>query len=72
MAAADSSPFVPFGRALSGCRDKVYFQVHFGADYHTGKYGWTQELDAIKRSVDWHLQALKTDYIDFGLSLIHI
>lgn len=66
MAAADSSPFVPFGRALSGCRDKVYFQVHFGADYHTGKYGWTQELDAIKRSVDWQLQALKTDYIDFG------
>ena len=66
MAAADSAPFAPFGRALSGCREKAYLQVHFGADYHTGKYGWTQDLEAIKRSVDWQLKALKTDYIDFG------
>ena len=66
MAAAGNEPFVPFGRAVSGSRDKVYFQVHFGADYHTGKYGWTLKLDSIKRSVDWQLKALKTDYIDFG------
>ena len=29
-------------------------------------YGWTLDLDEIKRSVDWQLSRLKTDYIDFG------
>ena len=66
MAAADAVPFEAYGRATAGCREKVYFQVHFGADYHTGKYGWTTKLETIKRSVDWQLKALKTDYIDFG------
>lgn len=42
------------------------FQIHFGANYQTGKYGWTTDLDTIKRSIDWQLTALKTDYIDFG------
>lgn len=66
MAAADATPFPAFGRAISGCRDQVYLQVHFGADYRTGKYSWTLDLDEIKRSVDWQLKALQTDYIDFG------
>ena len=59
-------PFAPFGRAVEGCRDKVYFQVHFGAEYRTGTYGWTLNPEKIKRSVDWQLKMLKTDYIDFG------
>lgn len=66
MASADAAPFPAFGRALGGQRNNVYFQVHFGADYQSGKYGWTTDLDTIKRSVDWQLRALKTDYIDFG------
>lgn len=66
MAAADSAPFAPFGRAVKGCRDKVYFQIHFGAEYTTGTYGWTLDLEKIKKSVDWQLKMLKTDYIDFG------
>ena len=66
MASADAEPFLAYGRAIGGLRDKVYFQIHFGADYQSGKYGWTTELDAIKRSVDWQLNALRTDYIDFG------
>lgn len=66
MAAGDASPFPAYGRAVSGCRSQVYFQVHFGADYRSGKYGWTLKLDEIKRSVDWQLKALRTDYIDFG------
>lgn len=66
MASADAVPFPAFGRATAGCRKKVYFQVHFGAEYHTGTYGWTLSLDAIKRSIDWQLKNLKTDYIDFG------
>ncbi len=66
MAAGDAAPFPAYGRAVRGCRDKVYFQVHFGADYRSGKYGWTLDLEDIKRSVDWQLKALQTDYIDFG------
>lgn len=66
MAAGDAVPFPAYGRAVSGCRDQVFFQVHFGADYRSGKYGWTLELEEIKRSVDWQLNALGTDYIDFG------
>lgn len=66
MASADAEPFPAYGRAIGGLRDKVHFQIHFGADYQSGKYGWTTELDAIKRSVDWQLNALRTDYIDFG------
>lgn len=49
-----------------GSRDKAHFQVHFGADYSASTYGWTTNLDVIKRSVDWQLHALRTDYIDFG------
>lgn len=66
MASADAAPFPAFGRALAGERKNVYFQIHFGANYQGGKYGWTTNLDTIKRSVDWQLNALKTDYIDFG------
>ena len=66
MAAGDAKPFSAFGEAAAGCRDKIYYQIHFGADYTTGKYGWTLDLEKIKRSVDWQLKALKTDYIDFG------
>ncbi|HJF93642.1 MAG TPA: aldo/keto reductase [Lachnoclostridium phocaeense] len=40
--------------------------MHFGAEYRTGKYGWTLSLERIKKSVDWQLKNLKTDYIDFG------
>ena len=66
MASADAAPFAAFGRVLAGQRKKVYFQIHFGANYQSGKYGWTTNLETIKRSVDWQLNALKTDYIDFG------
>lgn len=66
MASADTAPFPAYGRAIAGLREKLYFQIHFGADCTTGKYGWTTNLDAIKRSTDWQLTALKTDYIDFG------
>ena len=66
MASAEAKPFAAYGRALAGSRDKAYFQIHFGADYSAGTYGWTTNLDVIKRSVDWQLHALQTDYIDFG------
>lgn len=66
MATATARPFAPYGRVLSGCRSQVMLQVHFGANYETGEYGWTTDLDTVKRSIDWQLHQLQTDYIDFG------
>ena len=66
MASSEAKPFPAYGRAIAGMREKVYFQIHFGADYSRGVYGWTTDLEKIKRSVDRQMKALKTDYIDFG------
>ena len=66
MASSEAKPFGPYGNVLSKVRDQVYYQIHFGADYTTGVYGWTTDLERIKRSVDWQLRELKTDHIDFG------
>lgn len=38
----------------------------FRRELRTGEYGWTTDLETIKRSVDWQLTNLQTDYIDFG------
>ena len=66
LAAGDAVPFEVFGRACASVRKQVRFQLHFGAEYSTGQYGWTTDLETIKKSVDWQLTQLKTDYIDFG------
>lgn len=66
MAAGDATLFPVYGRTISSYRKQVYLQVHFRADYRSGKYGWTLDLDEIKHSVEWQLKALQTDYIDFG------
>lgn len=66
LAAGHATVFPAYGRALETRRKEVMLQVHFGADYTTGGYGWTTNLDKVKRSIDWQLKNLKTDYIDFG------
>lgn len=66
LAAGHAAVFGAYGKAFEGIRDRAYLQIHFGADYTTGEYGWTTELDEIKRSVAWQLEQLRTDYIDFG------
>lgn len=66
LASSDAAPFYSLGRVADAFRDKIYYQIHFGADYSSGKYGWCQDLQAIKNSVKWQLETLKTDYIDFG------
>lgn len=66
MAGGHASIFEAYGKALKGIRDQVYLQVHFGANYTTGEYGWTVDLDEVKASVKWQLEKLQTDYIDFG------
>ena len=59
--------YAPFGRAIANQREKVYFQMHFGAVYNEeGEYGWSQDLDAIKKTFEWEMQTLGVDYIDFG------
>lgn len=59
--------YAPIGRALRGCREKVYVQMHFGAVYNDkGDYAWSRSLDEIKRTVDWELETLGFGYMDFG------
>lgn len=66
LATAEGRTFPYFGTALGDVRKNVMYQVHFGADYYTGTYGWTTDAEAIKRSIDWQLTRLHTDYIDYG------
>ncbi len=66
MAGGHASIFEGYGKALKGIRENVFLQVHFGADYTSGEYGWTTELEEIKKSIQWQLEKLQTDYIDFG------
>ena len=62
-----ASIYAPFGAAIKGRRDKVHFQLHFGAVYiKKGEYGWSRNLDEIKRTFEWEMNALGTDYVDFG------
>lgn len=66
MAGGHATIFPAYGKALKGRRKDALLQVHFGANYVTGEYGWTTDLETVKRSVDWQLENLQTDYIDFG------
>ena len=46
LCAGGSSVFAPFGRAIGDCREKVFFQLHFGAVYNgQGEYGWSRDVD---------------------------
>ena len=66
LATAGDKTFGYYGKALASVRKNMYYQVHFGAYYDTGEYGWTTDLDTVKRSIDFQLRELKTDYIDYG------
>ena len=67
FATAGAKTFPYAGAALSSVRKDLFYQIHFGANYETGEYGWTTDLDTVKRQVDWQLKALNTTYIDFGM-----
>ncbi|MDE7464715.1 MAG: aldo/keto reductase, partial [Clostridiales bacterium] len=61
------SVYEPFGKAIKGKRDKIYFQLHFGAVYkENGEYGWSRDLKTVKDTFEWEMKALGTDYADFG------
>ncbi len=66
LATAGAKTFAYYGKAFSSVRKNMYYQVHFGANYESGEYGWTTDAETIRRSVDAQLTALKTDYIDYG------
>ena len=66
LAAGNGKTFPMYGEAFREIRKDIFFQIHFGADYTKGEYGWSLDLDTIKRSVDKQLRELKTDYIDYG------
>ncbi len=62
-----ASVYAPFGRAIAGCREKVFFQLHFGAVYNEkGEYGWSRDLETVKKTFRWELEQLGTDYADLG------
>ena len=66
LAAGDGATFPIYGEAFKDVRENIFYQIHFGADYTKGTYGWSLNLNTIKQSVQWQLEQLHTDYIDYG------
>ena len=66
LAAGNGRAFSIWGEALHDVRRQVFYQIHFGADYSSGTYGWSLDPDTVRRSVEWQLETLRTDYIDYG------
>lgn len=66
LAAGHGDSFPIYGEALHDVREQIFYQIHFGADYTKGDYGWSLNLDTVKKSVSWMLKELRTDYIDYG------
>lgn len=58
--------FDAYAKALRGKRDKVMLQVHLGADYSSGEYGWTINPEKATAEFEARLKTLDTDYADFG------
>ena len=67
FATAGAETFRYAGLAFASVQRELLYQVHFGANYETGEYGWTTDLDKVKGQIDWQLSQLNTDYIDFGM-----
>lgn len=66
MVASEEKPYKAYRRAFLGQRDKVYLQMHLGASYNGGKYGWTRNLPEIKEEFNRKLNTLGIDYTDMG------
>lgn len=47
-------------------RNQLYLQMHFGANYDSGAYGWTRNLDSMKRTFEGQLNLFDTDHTDMG------
>ena len=66
IAPSEQAPFFAYAKAFDGRREQIITQMHFGAVYHSGKYGWTRNLDEIKNQFAWQCKLLNTDYTDIG------
>ena len=67
LCAGGASVYAPFGKAIRNVREKVFFQLHFGAVYNAdGEYGWSRDPETIRRTFEWEMETLNTDYADFG------
>lgn len=68
LAPSEAAPYAPYGRMLAPQRADILTQMHLGAVYGAnGQYGWSRDLDAIKRQFARVLDTLGTDYTDFGI-----
>lgn len=63
---SNARPFEAYARALSRHRADVHVQVHIGAEYTSGDYGWTTEAGLATAEFERRLELLGTDYADFG------
>ena len=54
------------GEAFEDVRDQMIYQVHYGANYEQGDYGWTTNLNKVKEQTADMMKRLRTDYIDYG------
>ena len=51
LCAGAAKTYAPFGQAIRGRREQVFFQLHLGAVYNeSGEYGWSRELSEIQRT----------------------
>lgn len=66
MVASEAKPYAPYARAIKDNRSRVLLQMHFGALYDGGTYGWTRDVKKIKNAFESQLKLLQTDYTDFG------
>ena len=51
---------------IAPARKNVYIQLHLGCTYESGAYGWTRNMNTIKRDWERQLGVFDTDYADFG------
>lgn len=63
---SEASGFEGIVRALKGRRDRAMLQVHIGASYDSGRYGWTADAKKAIPEFEARLRSLGTDYADFG------
>lgn len=53
-------------RVIGPVRKDVHIQLHLGCTYANGKYGWTRNIDEIKKDWERQLNVFNTNYADFG------
>jgi len=66
IAPSMQTPFYAYAKAFNGRREEIITQMHFGAVYQNGKYGWTRNLEEIRDQFQWQLDLLETGYTDMG------